>query len=189
MWLSRNEHLSISYNGGKDCLVLLILILACLPAVYPPPSTDSSSPSSSDSSPQPLKALYIVSSKPFQEVEDFVAATSAEYHLDLDRYATKMRPALEVYLTKRPEVEAIFMGTRRTDPHAEALTHFDMTDPDWPQFMRVHPVIDWHYVEIWAVSFDLNPHPSPVFIPLSLLPQSITLPRASGQAPCGSYIG
>ncbi|KAI5465351.1 hypothetical protein BGZ63DRAFT_373354 [Mariannaea sp. PMI_226] len=143
-----SEHLSISYNGGKDCLVLLILILACLPVVHTPSTANSDSSDPAD--PQPLKALYIVSSKPFQEVEDFVASTSKEYHLDLDRYATKMRPALEEYLAKRPEVKAMFMGTRRTDPHSEDLTHFDMTDKDWPQFMRVHPVIDWHYVEIWA---------------------------------------
>lgn len=42
------------------------------------------------------------------------------------------------------------MGTRRTDPHGEKLTHFDRTDHGWPDFVRVHPVIDWHYVEIWA---------------------------------------
>ncbi|KAF7556834.1 hypothetical protein G7Z17_g1177 [Cylindrodendrum hubeiense] len=143
------EHLSISYNGGKDCLVLLILLLACLPTVDSSATTsgvDSDSGSSQPKpEPTPLKALYIVSSKPFQEVEDFVATTSKEYHLDLDRYTTKMRPALEEYLAKRPELKAIFMGTRRTDPHAELLTHFDVTDKDWPQFMRVHPVIDWHY--------------------------------------------
>ncbi|KAH6998995.1 hypothetical protein AUP68_13604 [Ilyonectria robusta] len=148
------EHLSISYNGGKDCLVLLILLLACLPAVHPSSSASSANSDSGSSQPKPeptpIKALYIVSSKPFQEVEDFVASTSKEYHLDLDRYTTKMRPALEEYLAKRPELKAIFMGTRRTDPHAEQLTHFDVTDKDWPQFMRVHPVIDWHYVEIWA---------------------------------------
>ncbi|KPM35351.1 hypothetical protein AK830_g11227 [Neonectria ditissima] len=148
------EHLSISYNGGKDCLVLLVLLLACLPVVHPPSASpsDTSDDAAVPSLPEPVpfKALYIVSSKPFQEVEDFVAATADEYHLDLDRYVTKMRPAIEEYLAKRPEVSAIFMGTRRTDPHAELLTHFDVTDKDWPQFMRVHPVIDWHYVEIWA---------------------------------------
>ncbi|KAB8297750.1 hypothetical protein EYC80_001552 [Monilinia laxa] len=25
-----------------------------------------------------------------------------------------------------------------------------MTDGGWPRFMRVHPVIDWHYREIWG---------------------------------------
>ena len=63
-----------------------------------------------------------------------------------------MRSALEAYLRDRENVKAIFMGTRRTDPHCEFLTHFNPTDKDWPQFMRVNPVIDWHYVEIWAVS-------------------------------------
>jgi FAD synthetase len=62
-----------------------------------------------------------------------------------------MRPALEAYLRDRPAMKAIFLGTRRTDPHSEFLTPFSPTDKDWPQFMRVNPVLDWHYVEIWAV--------------------------------------
>lgn len=158
----RLEHVSLSYNGGKDCLVLLILILACLPALETSTNaftsdTDKKSEGSEDAeainsnNTHILQALYIVSSKPFAEVEDFVATTSKEYHLDLDRYALAMRPALDAYLSKKQNIKAIFMGTRRTDPHAELLTHFDVTDKDWPQFMRVHPVIDWHYVEIWAV--------------------------------------
>lgn len=61
-----------------------------------------------------------------------------------------MRPALEAYLRQRPAVKAVFMGTRRTDPHSEFLEHFSPTDKDWPQFMRVNPVIDWHYTEIWT---------------------------------------
>ena len=56
-----------------------------------------------------------------------------------------MREALKSYLTDRPSVQAVFVGTRRTDPHGENLTHFDPTDGGWPAFMRVHPVIDWHY--------------------------------------------
>jgi FAD synthetase len=63
-----------------------------------------------------------------------------------------MRLALEAYLGEKTAVKAIFVGTRRTDPHGKFLTHFDPTDNDWPRLMRVHPVIEWHYVEIWAVS-------------------------------------
>jgi FAD synthetase len=73
-----------------------------------------------------------------------------------------MKPAFTAYLDEHKEVEAIFVGTRRTDPHGEHLTHFDRTDHGWPDFMRVHPVIDWHYVDIWNVSLPLpglyNPH-------------------------------
>ncbi|KAK3934659.1 3'-phosphoadenosine 5'-phosphosulfate sulfotransferase [Diplogelasinospora grovesii] len=173
------EGLSLSYNGGKDCLVLLVLILACLPG--PPISTASpSSPEAavadataaadpSKESPAPryppvdprslpswknpqkcLQAIYIAPPDPFPEVEDFVKSTTRQYNLDLARYPVPMRPALEAYLGDRPGVKAIFMGTRRTDPHSEFLEHFTPTDADWPQFMRVNPIIDWHYAEIWA---------------------------------------
>ena len=75
----RLPELSLAYNGGKDCLVLLVLYLCAM-------------------------------------------------H------------------------KAILVGTRRTDPHGEHLKHFDPTDNSWPAFVRVHPVIDWHYVDIWTVS-------------------------------------
>jgi len=167
--MNRPEQLSISYNGGKDCVVLLVLILACLPlwafSSDPNPAPSSDSPSytnktnKGESQPpipkplsRPLQAVYIISKQPFPEVETFVEASATEYHLDLARYALPMRPGLEAYLSEKPDVKAIFVGTRRTDPHGEFLTHFDPTDKDWPQFMRIHPVINWHYVEIWAVS-------------------------------------
>ncbi len=81
-----------------------------------------------------------------------MSISTAQYHLDLTRYALPMRQALEAYQRDQPPVRAIFMGTRRTDPHSEFLTPFSPTDGDWPQFMRVNPVLDWHYTEIWTVS-------------------------------------
>lgn len=76
---------------------------------------------------------------------------AGRYGLDVVRIAMGMREAFEVYLRVRPGTRAVLVGTRRTDPHGERLTHFDMTDHGWPKFMRVHPVIDWHYWEIWDV--------------------------------------
>lgn len=142
---NRLEELSLSYNGGKDCLVLLVLILACLPTL-------ASSNTGAATLPESLQAVYIVSPHPFPEVEAFVNTSAAYYHLYLSRYMLPMRDALETYLREKPTVKAIFVGTRRTDPHGEHLTHFDPTDKDWPQFMRVHPVIDWNYVDVWTVS-------------------------------------
>ncbi|KAG6018169.1 hypothetical protein E4U41_004025, partial [Claviceps citrina] len=190
--------LSLSYNGGKDCLVLLVLILAALPGIYddgcrlcatsstasattttsttttilpasngavaasasaaaaaaaashrkhtppPPPPTTTTTTA--------LQAIYIAPPDPFPQVEHFVASTTAEYHLDLVRYALPMRQALEAYQADRPSVTAIFMGTRRTDPHCQSLTAFAPTDEEkgWPGFMRVNPILDWHYVDIWT---------------------------------------
>ncbi|KAK3359749.1 putative FAD synthetase [Lasiosphaeria hispida] len=175
------EEFSLAYNGGKDCLVLLVLILACLPGLAPtPPFTSSPAPSGpadtttadeletseaqqqpqktnpnpepteDEEPPQPLQAIYIAPPDPFPEVEAFVATSTKQYHLDLVRYSLPMRRALEAYLGDRPAVRAIFMGTRRTDPHSEFLRAFSPTDADWPQFMRVNPLLDWHYAEIWT---------------------------------------
>lgn len=133
------RELSLSYNGGKDCLVLLILLLAALHRSPHP-------------LPQLLPSVYIISPHPFAEVDEFVDASAALYRLDLARYTLPMKQSFTQYLKDFKEVKAILVGTRRTDPHGEKLGSFDRTDSGWPDFVRVHPVLDWHYVEIWAVS-------------------------------------
>ncbi|CAI4214865.1 unnamed protein product [Parascedosporium putredinis] len=117
------EELAMSYNGGKDCLVLLILLLAGIHRHSQ--STNSSAP--------PPKTLQ------------------STYSLNLTRSTLPMRQALSAYLAANPALRAVFVGTRRTDPHGATLTSFDETDGDWPRFMRIHPVLDWHYTEIWAL--------------------------------------
>lgn len=94
--------------------------------------------------------MYIVSPNPFEAVTSFVARSAQKYHLELARYAKPMKEAFAAYLEDFPQVKAIFVGTRRTDPHGTHLTHFDRTDHGWPDFMRIHPVIDWHYADIWT---------------------------------------
>lgn len=95
--------------------------------------------------------MYIESPFPFPQVEEFVEESTKTYHLDLTRYAKPMRQAFQEYLQEKKHVRAIFVGTRRTDPHGGTLKYFDPTDRGWPSFMRIHPVIDWHYAEIWTV--------------------------------------
>lgn len=63
-----------------------------------------------------------------------------------------MRDAFADYLRENVAVKAIFVGTRRTDPHGGKLGTFQLTDGGWPSFMRVHPVIEWKYGNVWAVS-------------------------------------
>ncbi|KAL8866716.1 MAG: hypothetical protein Q9174_006130 [Haloplaca sp. 1 TL-2023] len=136
--------LSLSYNGGKDCLVLLILYLSLL-------STHSSH------APAPPE-IYTPPSHPFTSVTSFTLSSATHYHLSLDIHSADesskggMKEAFASYLSRNTAVEAIFVGTRRTDPHGGKLSGegFDVTDGGWPRFMRVHPVIEWHYVEVWA---------------------------------------
>lgn len=99
-----------------------------------------------------LQSVYIVPIHPFPEVDAFVTRSSEAYHLAVARYPAPMRSAFEAYLRDRRRIKAVLVGTRRTDPNGADLTHFDPTDGGWPAFMRVHPVIDWKYAEVWAVS-------------------------------------
>lgn len=137
------DELALSFNGGKDCLVLLILLLAALPKSIPSTSTK-------------IPSVYVMSQHPFNEVDCFVEACIKCYQLSLTRYALPMKAAFATYLRERPSTKAIFVGTRRTDPHGAELTHFDMTDQGWPEFMRIHPVIDWQYQEVWAFLRELG---------------------------------
>ena len=137
--------LSLSYNGGKDCLVMLVLFLSSLHPL-PPPSAGGISR---------IPAIYALPPDPFPSIEEFVFASSRTYHLDISKYTTDppsstLKSSFEDYLNRNPKVQAIFVGTRRTDPHGANLKDFDRTDRGWPDFVRINPVLDWHYAEIWA---------------------------------------
>ncbi|RKF64610.1 putative FAD synthase [Erysiphe neolycopersici] len=152
------EEISLSYNGGKDCLVLLILFLSALAgAGFGGPKAEetlatqfSSSSKISSLFPHRLPSIYVMAPCSFPEVDAFVTDSAMAYGLDLVRYALPMKVALTRYLEEHKVIKAILVGTRRSDPHGKLLTHFDETDNGWPSFMRVHPVIDWNYSEIWA---------------------------------------
>ena len=96
-----------------------------------------------------LRALYVRCRSPFPQVEEFIDECAEVYGLDLVPITADMREALERYREVVPSVRAVLVGTRRGDPHGSALDMFAPTDGDWPDFMRVHPILDWSYADIW----------------------------------------
>lgn len=156
--MCRNEEIAVSFNGGKDCTVLLHLICA---AMF---HRAASAPSTS-TSPPCLNAIYVRCDSPFPQVEEFIELSCAYYNLSLHTITSDMRSALTTYQNKyKPKVKAVIVGTRRSDPHGRELGDTNRTDVEkgWPDLMRVHPILDWSYQTVWdflrADSLSKNGH-------------------------------
>ncbi|KAL1409661.1 3'-phosphoadenosine 5'-phosphosulfate sulfotransferase [Vanrija albida] len=110
------------------------------------------------SAPYPfIRSVYFTSPNPFPEMEAFVIESVNRYALDLYRFGGGMKAALSEYLSclGGSEVRAILLGTRQGDPNGKVAV-LAPTDPSWPQVLRVHPVLDWTYDDIWSFLRELD---------------------------------
>ncbi|KAF8909219.1 hypothetical protein CPB85DRAFT_1376283 [Mucidula mucida] len=165
------DRISISFNGGKDCTVLLYLYAGALARRFPDVKQ--------------IHGIYIAVPSPFPDLERFIDDAAQSYRLDLFHVTpppepvesvitpsqtpassdyTLARPkaagkakgglgmlhALEIYKERFPQISAILIGTRRGDPHGAKLSHRNMTDPGWPSFERINPIINWAYGDVWT---------------------------------------
>lgn len=133
---------ALCFNGGKDCTLLLYLLLIVLWDLHPSGLSSAS-----------VQVMYVASGDAFVEVEQFVACVAAAHPcLAMDRIEEPdVRSGLALYLSRHPEVKAMFLGTRRTDPYSATLPIYAPTDADWPQVLRVHPILDWDYHQVWSL--------------------------------------
>ncbi|XP_003424585.1 FAD synthase [Nasonia vitripennis] len=126
------EEVFLSFNGGKDCTVVLHLAAAFVQM-------------------RNLKApvcLYVTGDA-FPEVEEFVSEAASYYGFETLHKDGSIREALVKILKDRPELKACLLGTRKGDPGAHLLEPFTHTDPGWPEIMRVSPIIEWSYNQVW----------------------------------------
>jgi FAD synthetase len=136
----------------------------------------SPSESASSSSLYPaIRSIYITAPNPFPSLDQFVLDTARAYNIDLHHFGGGMKAALKAYLGCEGGngVTAMLMGTRRTDPNggkphscrprpqASLLIPPDVpilapTDPTWPKLLRIHPLLDWSYADIWSFLRELD---------------------------------
>ncbi|AGO12538.1 AaceriAER198Wp [[Ashbya] aceris (nom. inval.)] len=154
-WNPLEGAISFSYNGGKDCQVLLIIYLACLWEYFMRGVADSQYDAQYQRLwIQRLPSVYIDQAETYESLEKFVDATVERYALALyespkDRKVT-MAEAFKHYLELYPKTKAIVIGIRHTDPYAENLIPVQKTDAGWPEFMRVQPLLHWKLANIWS---------------------------------------
>ncbi|XP_064383362.1 FAD synthase-like isoform X2 [Halichondria panicea] len=132
---SFNE-ICVAFNGGKDCTVILYLLHAILER------------RNHNFSEGKLQVLF-VDHTTFKETETFVEESSLRYGLDVIRIKGSIRDALSELKSSHPHLKAVCMGTRSTDPHSDKLVPFSPTDSSWPEYMRVHCILDWSYSDVW----------------------------------------
>ncbi|KAL3233026.1 Flavin adenine dinucleotide synthase [Nakaseomyces bracarensis] len=154
-WSPLNGEISFSYNGGKDCQVLLLLYLSCLWEYYIIKIGESQYDSQYHRFPlNKLPTVFIDHDDTFKTLEKFIMQTSQRYSLSLyesdrDKCET-MAEAFETFLNVFPETQAIVIGIRHTDPFGEYLKPIQKTDSNWPDFYRLQPLLHWNLANIWS---------------------------------------
>ena len=123
------QHIALSFNGGKDCTVLLHLTRAVVIAA----NLDVSS----------LTLIHFADDAGIDELETFLQNTISQYGLRLTRLPTPYDRGLWELVSRQP-IRAVLMGQRSTDPAAKTLTMITPTDaPQYPLLDRVNPLMSW----------------------------------------------
>lgn len=137
-----SNQICVSFNGGKDCCVVLYLFYAVAMKL---------------GIRWPLRLLFIRIEHDFDEMSEFIERTLRSFYdaeslefILIDEKKRSLKECLIELKQLRPDLSSILMGTRRTDgSYFKNMKPFEPTDGDWPRFMRVNPILDWEFSEIW----------------------------------------
>jgi FAD synthetase len=154
--------LCVAFNGGKDATAALLLTAAAAAGKAWRHGSKSPRPehfrgdAADDSGLPRLKAIYFWGKDEFPGMRDFVESVCHEYGVDLVVYHNvDFKAGLEDAIA-RFGFRGFVMGLRRGDPDAKWIPEGDAgafapSSDGWPDFVRVHPVIEWTYSEVWTL--------------------------------------
>eukprot|EP00798_Chlamydomonas_sp_ICE-L_P018517 gene18517-25020_t len=139
------EKIAFSFNGGKDSTVLLHLLQA---AVAKHLGRDNGLKAGEGL--QGLRSFYFLRTDDFDELISFVKDTDRELAMKVDYVVDPdFKKGLETYIAEN-STQAILLGTRRGDPNAGNQDFFCPSTEGWPPFMRINPILDWTYHDVWT---------------------------------------
>ena len=147
------ESVICSYNGGKDAVVILHLLRAAHAHYYRGCREE-------DDSIEPCRprTVYFDHKDEFPEVMSLLHDTVSTYDLDMVAFeqGVSFSEGLKMLVDNNfPSGSntafpmAFVLGTRSSDPNANSQGHFAPSSHYMPPFMRVNPVLDWTYGQVW----------------------------------------
>ncbi|KAL3157694.1 hypothetical protein ABBQ32_012130 [Trebouxia sp. C0010 RCD-2024] len=137
---------AFSFNGGKDSTVLLHIIRA---AIALPLSERTADLNGDVHGLKGICSFVFERGDDFPQILDFTNEMSRQYGLHVHKLHADFRSGVECLL-ETTKVKAIILGTRRGDPNANGQETFCPSSADWPPFMRVNPILDWSYADVWT---------------------------------------
>jgi FAD synthetase len=131
----RKYRTAISFNGGKDACVVLRLLEVVI--------------SRENLKISDVPVFYREETEMFEEVDQFVKQRAHELELTMIKLENKnFKDCLQEFIDKT-EAIAIIMGVRVGDPRSKNLKVLVPTDEGWPSIIRVNPILDWSYRDVW----------------------------------------
>jgi 3'-phosphoadenosine 5'-phosphosulfate sulfotransferase (PAPS reductase)/FAD synthetase len=93
-----------------------------------------------------LIVAHFTESDPFEELSSFTEAQMSSCDWPVVRLPHNFKEGMRLLTLQG--VSAVFMGVRQNDPSCPS-NFFEMSSHGWPVFMRVYPLLEWSYKDIW----------------------------------------
>lgn len=118
----------LSFNGGKDCTVLLHMFAGLFAKRYPN---------------ETMLCLYIQPESPFDEIEQFIRKCEQQYKVNVQTIRGTVKASLFEICQKYPHLKAVVMGCRRTDPYCGDLSELQVINISFLiSLKRLEPLSD-----------------------------------------------
>ncbi|VDP14281.1 unnamed protein product [Onchocerca flexuosa] len=158
--LNELDEIAISFNGGKDCTLVLHLLRTAIDKLQPSMNgrkfgsyiaqnyrinldynyytNKGTGMNYRKYGPgQTILGFHIVCGDSFPEVNQFIIDTTKRYNIVVLETSGPVKAGLVQLNDMRPKLKCIFMGSRATDPSVSSMKS------------KICPILDWSYDDVW----------------------------------------